>query len=57
MEHRIREANGRITISRTYLIGDDALAVTASFIKEADVSDDVTRFFNSLRWLKPEPSP
>ena len=57
MEHRIREDNGRITISRTYLIGDNTLALTAGFINEADVSDDVTRFFNSLRWLKPEPSP
>lgn len=57
MEHRIREANGRTTISRTYLIGDNTLALTAGFINEADVSDDVTRFFNSLRWLKPVPSP
>ncbi len=56
MEHRIREDNGRITISRTYLIGDNTLAVTASFINEADVSDDVSRFFNSLRWLKPASS-
>ena len=57
IEHRIREDNGRITISRTYLIDDNTLALTAGFINEADVSDDVTRFFNSLRWLKPEPSP
>ena len=57
MEHRIREDNGGITISRTYLIGDNTLAVTASFINEADVSDDVSRFFNSLRWLKPASSP
>ena len=56
MEHRIGEANGRITISRTYLIGDNTLAVTASFINEADVSDDVSRFFNSLLWLKPASS-
>ena len=57
MEHRIGEDNGRITISRTYLIGDNTLALTASFVNEADVSDDVIRFFNSLRWLKPVSSP
>ena len=57
MEHRIGEANGRVTISRTFLIGDNTLAVTASFMSEAEVSGDVARFFNSLRLLKSAPTP
>ncbi len=54
-EHRIREPNDRITIMRTYLVDDDTLVLSAGFMNEAEVSDDVSRFFNSLQWLKPQP--
>ncbi len=52
VEHRIREPSGRESITRTFVIGADTLAVSVSCSNEADMVANASQFFDSLQWLK-----